>query len=165
MSTLGPAPPWPQVLRAYYCGHLGKYLPGKAAVIVIRAALLKGTGMSASSAAVTVTVESATCMWTGALLAILLYPSLEARLPDLITARAAEPLLRAAMLVVVLASGIAGLAVLVRSYERVANLLGTPEKTAAQERGFLRTSVVGAVVFLAAWWIQGLTLGLTIQAV
>ena len=165
LSTLGPAPPWPHVLRAYYCGHLGKYLPGKAAVIVIRAALLKETGVSASSAAVTVAVESATYMWTGALLAILLYPSIESHWPELIASRSAEPLLRAAMLVVVLGGGVSGLAVLVRSYERVANLLGTPAKPADQERGFLRTSVVGAVVFLAAWWIQGLTLGLTIQAV
>jgi uncharacterized membrane protein YbhN (UPF0104 family) len=165
LSTLGPAPLWLHVLRAYYCGHLGKYLPGKAAVIVIRAALLKQSGVSASSAAVTVAVESATYMWTGALLAILLYPSVEAHLPELITARAAEPLLRAAMLVVVLCGGVAGLAVLVRSYERVANLLETPDNPAQQKRNFLRASIVGAVIFLAAWWMQGLTLGLTIQAV
>ncbi len=167
LSTLGTAPPWPQVLRAYYCGHLGKYLPGKAAVIVIRAALLKQAGVSASAGAVTVTVtvESATYMWIGALLAITLYPSIESHLPEPIAAHFAEPLLRAAMFVVVLGGGIAGLAALVRSYERVANLLGTPAKTADQDRGFLRASVVGAVAFLAAWWIQGLTLGLTIQAV
>jgi uncharacterized membrane protein YbhN (UPF0104 family) len=165
LSTLGPAPPWPQLLRAYYCGHLGKYLPGKAAVIVIRAALLRETGVSASSAAVTVTVESATYMWIGALLAILLYPSIAPHWPEPIVSRAAEPLLRAAMLVVVLAGGIAGLAVVARSYERVANLLERAERAAEQERGFLRTSIVGAAVFLGAWWIQGLTLGLTIEAV
>jgi hypothetical protein len=142
-------------------------VPGKAAVIVIRAALLKQTGVSASAAAVTVTVtvESATYMWIGALLAITLYPSIESHLPEWIAARAAEPFLRAVMFVVVLGGGIAGLSALVRSYERVANLLGTPAKPVDQERGFLRASVAGAVVFLAAWWIQGLTLGLTIQAV
>jgi hypothetical protein len=165
LSTLGPRPPWPQVLRAYYCGHLGKYLPGKAAVIVIRAALLKESGVSASSAAVTVTLESAACMWVGALLAILLFPSIEAHGSDLIAFPALEPWLGAALFAIVLAGGVAGLAVVVRGYERVAGLLKPQDKSAVRQGGLLRTSVVSAAVFLGAWWIQGLTLGLTILAV
>ena len=165
LSTLGPAPPWPQLLRAYYCGHLGKYLPGKAAVIVIRAALLKQSGISASSAAVTVTVESAAYMWTGAMLAILLSPLIAPHWPGMPGSSAAQPVLRAVLFVVVLAGGVAGLAVLVRSYERVARLVKTKNEASESQRGFLRTSLGGALAFLAAWWIQGLVLGFTILGI
>ncbi|HEY2253962.1 MAG TPA: hypothetical protein VGH74_22960, partial [Planctomycetaceae bacterium] len=41
MAALGATAPWAQVTRAYYCGHLGKYVPGKGMPIVIRSAFLK----------------------------------------------------------------------------------------------------------------------------
>ena len=44
--TLG----WWPLLRAYFCGHLGKYIPGKAGVLVIRAGLLKSSGVPAATA-------------------------------------------------------------------------------------------------------------------
>ncbi len=39
MAALGAPAPWPQVTRAYFCGTLGKYVPGKGVAIVIRSAL------------------------------------------------------------------------------------------------------------------------------
>ena len=60
LSSLGITAPWAQVIRAYYCGHLGKYVPGKAAVLVIRSALLRDAGVAGPSAALTVTVETLT---------------------------------------------------------------------------------------------------------
>src|SRR5579859_7399576 len=38
MSALGAPAPWRQVTRAYFCGTLGKYVPGKGVAIVIRSA-------------------------------------------------------------------------------------------------------------------------------
>jgi hypothetical protein len=167
ISNLGITLPWPQVFRSYYCGHLGKYLPGKAAAIVIRTALIREAGVPAAAAALTVTVESLTYMWAGTLLVILFFPSLAPHLPASIAAEAADPLRRAALLILVLGGGVAGLAVLVRSYDRLMRMVrgaaadSSPSRPAAP----VRTSLAGVAVFLAAWWIQGLTLGLTIQAV
>jgi uncharacterized membrane protein YbhN (UPF0104 family) len=167
VASLGAAPPWPQVLRSYYCGHLGKYLPGKAAAIVIRAALIRDAGVPAAVAALTVTVESLTYMWAGTLLVVLLFPSLAPHLPVWVSVGTADPLLRAALVLLVLCGGAAGMAVLTRSYDRLAALFrsGHPESIPARHAVPVQTSLMGVAVFLPAWWIQGLTLGLTIQAV
>lgn len=167
ISNLGVTPPWSQVFRSYYCGHLGKYLPGKAAAIVIRAALIKDSGVPAAAAALTVTVESVTYMWAGTFLAIVLYPSLAPHLPESIAALAADPIRRAVLAILVVSGGLAGLALLTRNDHRLIDMFRSSEGAAArtQTGSPVRTSLAGAVVFLAAWWIQGLTLGLTIQAV
>lgn len=59
-------------LRAYYIGHIGKYAPGKAMVIVIRAGLLRGGGTTATAATVAVFFETLTTMGIGAALAVVL---------------------------------------------------------------------------------------------
>ena len=40
LTALGQSVPWLTTLRAYYLGHLGKYVPGKALVVVIRVATI-----------------------------------------------------------------------------------------------------------------------------
>lgn len=59
-----------ETLRAYYIGHIGKYAPGKAMVIVIRAGLLRGGGTTATAATVAVFFETLTTMGIGAALAV-----------------------------------------------------------------------------------------------
>ena len=93
MSALGANAPWPQAARAYYCGHLGKYVPGKGAAIVIRSALLKDCDVPGTTAALTVTIEALTCIWVGSLLAIGLFPTLAPGMPPSIAAAAAYPIL------------------------------------------------------------------------
>ncbi len=167
MATCGATPPWPQVLRSYYCGHLGKYFPGKAAAIVIRAALLKEAGVSATTAALTVTAESVTYMGAGALLVLMLYSWLAPHLPEGVAVAVANPLVRLGLVAAVLCGGLVGLAVLIRIYRRLlAASVGTPQNATPPNAGSpLRTGLTGILVFLVAWWIQGLTLGLTIRAV
>lgn len=58
-----------QTLRAYYVGHLGKYVPGKAMVVILRAGLIRGEGVDTSLAAVSVFFETLTMMSTGAFMA------------------------------------------------------------------------------------------------
>ncbi len=62
-------------MRAYYIGHLGKYVPGKAMVVVLRAGLLQPGGARVSVAAAAVFFETLTMMavgafWAAAILAI-----------------------------------------------------------------------------------------------
>ena len=58
-----------QTLRAYYVGHLGKYVPGKAMVVILRTGLIRGQGVDTALAAVSVFFETLTMMSTGALMA------------------------------------------------------------------------------------------------
>lgn len=62
--------PWKRAsLRAYFVGHLGKYVPGKALVVVIRTALIRSRRVDATVAATSVFVETLTLMAVGALVA------------------------------------------------------------------------------------------------
>lgn len=66
---------WPRpmdVIRAYYIGHLGKYVPGKAMVVVIRTVMLREKQVNTTVAAVTVVYETLTMMAVGAAIAALL---------------------------------------------------------------------------------------------
>ena len=56
-------------VRAYLIGHLGKYVPGKAMVVVIRVALVVPHGARAASAAIATLYETLVMMASGALLA------------------------------------------------------------------------------------------------
>lgn len=69
LAELGPKPRWGETLRAYLIGHLGKYVPGKATVILIRAGLLRGSGASATAATLGVFYETLSTLALGACLA------------------------------------------------------------------------------------------------
>lgn len=69
LAAMGNAPPARHLLRAYFIGHLGKYVPGKALVVVLRAGLLRDAGTNVKTAAVTVLYETLTMMAVGAALA------------------------------------------------------------------------------------------------
>jgi len=65
-------------LRAYYLGHLGKYLPGKAWALFLRSSLVHGHGVSAGMAALTSFYEVLTTMAAGVLVAAILFAVLGA---------------------------------------------------------------------------------------
>jgi hypothetical protein len=73
LRSLGQRPAVLPAIRAYYLGHLGKYLPGKAWALVIRAGLARGPGVSVGVAGVTSLYEVLTTMAGGALLAAVLF--------------------------------------------------------------------------------------------
>ncbi len=58
-----------ETLRAYYIGHLGKYVPGKAMVVVLRAGLIHSHRVDPGIAAASVFAETLTMMAVGAGLA------------------------------------------------------------------------------------------------
>lgn len=58
------------LIRAYFCGSLGKYIPGKAAVILIRSALLKKQGVSFVRASIASIVEAGAVMLVGCVVTI-----------------------------------------------------------------------------------------------
>lgn len=62
-------PGWWNAMRAYYVGHLGKYVPGKAFVVVIRAAMIGSERVDIGVAALATFVETLTLMAVGGVIA------------------------------------------------------------------------------------------------
>ena len=171
MAVLGAVAPWPQAVRAYYCGHLGKYVPGKGAALVIRSALLKDCQVPGTTAVLTATIEALTCMWVGLLMTIALYPALAHGLPTSLAGTVGHPILRWCVFAGVACGGLWAFAAMMRSHGPLADWFhGLPKEPAAAGatpvgRPTISITLAGIIGFVAAWWIQGLTLGLTIQAV
>jgi hypothetical protein len=84
MRTLGQRPPFLVALRAYYIGHMGKYLPGKAWALFLRGSLVRGPGVPLGLATVTAFYEVLVTMSAGvlvtAVLSVLLLPPSDTRL-------------------------------------------------------------------------------------
>ncbi|OWK47205.1 hypothetical protein FRUB_00904 [Fimbriiglobus ruber] len=74
LRSQGAHVPWIVGIRAYFVSQFGKYVPGKAWVLVLRVGLLHGYGLSPATVAVTATYETLTSMAAGALLGICLLP-------------------------------------------------------------------------------------------
>jgi uncharacterized membrane protein YbhN (UPF0104 family) len=58
-----------ETLRAYFIGHLGKYVPGKAMVVALRTGLIRSRRVDTGIAAVSVFFETLTMMTVGAFIA------------------------------------------------------------------------------------------------
>lgn len=73
VRSLGANPSLRSVMAAQLIGHLGKYVPGKAMVIVLRAAILNRSGAKVSirAATIAITIETLTVIATGAMLALM----------------------------------------------------------------------------------------------
>lgn len=76
LQAMGQQPEWLASLRAFYIGHLGKYVPGKAMVVVLRTSLVRSPRVQAAAAAVSVFVETLTMMAVGGLTAAVLLGAL-----------------------------------------------------------------------------------------
>ncbi len=68
LRILGQRPRLLETLRAYYIGHLGKYVPGKAMVVILRAGLVRSARVDAGVAAAAVFLETLTMMAVGGFL-------------------------------------------------------------------------------------------------
>ncbi len=69
LLVLGQSPRLSESIRAYYISHLGKYVPGKAMVLILRAGLIRSGRVSTAVAAVSTFPETLTMMAVGAFLA------------------------------------------------------------------------------------------------
>jgi hypothetical protein len=76
LGHLGERPPLGVALRAYFIGHLGKYLPGKAWALFLRASLVHRGGVRLGLATLTSFYEVLTTMAAGALVAAVLFAAL-----------------------------------------------------------------------------------------
>jgi uncharacterized membrane protein YbhN (UPF0104 family) len=73
MRHLDQPAPLPTTFRAYFVGQLGKYVPGKALALVLRAGFMRGAGTSVGLAGLTAFYEVLVTMAAGAFVALLLF--------------------------------------------------------------------------------------------
>jgi uncharacterized membrane protein YbhN (UPF0104 family) len=64
--VMGQRPRWRETMRAHWIGHLGKYIPGKAMVVVLRTGLVYSERVNRTAAATSVFIETLTMMAVGA---------------------------------------------------------------------------------------------------
>lgn len=157
--------------RAYYCGHLGKYVPGKATVLIIRSVLVKDRGARAGAAALTSTYETLAMIGVGAAVALALSPSILTtahwrKLPEWSQPVHAYPVLIPA---VVAMTGLVSLPMIARLFTWVAVKM-TPrdignDQVARTARIDTRLLLAGCVAYVFAWMLHGLSLGFTLKAI
>jgi uncharacterized membrane protein YbhN (UPF0104 family) len=155
--------------RAYYCGHLGKYVPGKATVLILRSAMLKDRGVLVSVSVLTATCETLMMMATGTALAVALLPWLIrpeqlADWPAWLRSVVATPWLPGVI--------VAGVCLLLSPL--IASLLTwlavkfTPKGILEGESRVRITPklvIQGLAAFAGSWIMHGLSLGLSVRAV
>jgi hypothetical protein len=151
-------------LRAYFISQMGKYVPGKVLVIVIRIAMLGKIGISKTAVGITAAYESLVWAGAGAAVGVLLLPaSLWDGLSAQVRARGGEPPeLHRAWLILPLALAPIGLVGLNRFINRV-NRWRKGTNAAQLPRVKLHMVVYGLAFDAMGWLVLGFALMLTLN--
>ncbi|QVL32015.1 hypothetical protein KIH39_24795 [Telmatocola sphagniphila] len=142
-------------ITAYFISQLGKYIPGKIWVILIRVTMLGTSGKSRTIVAVTATFEALTSMATGGFIAALLLPLLSL---DLTKFGAKNSSLVAIALLPV------GLVFLNRLIYVMVKRQSQSGETDIPLMSF-RTMLLGILQAAVGWLFLGLSLWMTMQAI
>lgn len=176
LARMGDHIAWRPLLRAYYCGHLGKYVPGKALVPIIRGQMVATAGGRFRAGVLAVVYDSLVFMGVGAEVTVALLPFLIpkdlAKAPALLRYLAEQPwgrwlldhpvVLPAVVLIVVLAS----LPLVARLFAFAATKLAPLENDQSLSRRIDTPLIAqGFVVFVIAWVIHGISLWAVLRGV
>ncbi|NLF72408.1 MAG: flippase-like domain-containing protein [Candidatus Anammoximicrobium sp.] len=156
LEAMGQRPLWLASLRAYYTGHLGKYLPGKALVVVIRSGMIRSPRVDTSVAVTAVFVETLTMMAVGAFTAAAILGVLYRNQVWLV------------LLSIGLMIGIGGPTV-PPVFRRLVRMVGVKKVNPDIDRALAgldsRLMLFGWVINVAGWGLMGLSLWLTLRAI
>jgi uncharacterized membrane protein YbhN (UPF0104 family) len=152
LRVFGQRPAPVATVRAYYLGHLGKYVPGKAWALLLRGVMVRGPHVELSVAILTAFYEVLTTMAAGALLAVVLFawePPVDVDLP-------LNPLLLGAVL-----AGLVGVPLLPGVFNRLVRRLAARFRTVEAfrvPRLRVRTLLEGLAAMGCGWAILGVSL-------
>lgn len=156
LEAMGQRPRFRQTVRAFFAGHLAKYVPGKAMVVVVRAGLIRGPRVDTTVAATSVFVESLTLMAVGAVVA--------AALLALLLRHQQELMISA--LIVAVASGLPTLPPVFRRLVRLLQVHRAGPKIEVALRGLdWRLILWGWGIISLEWALFGVSLWMTLLAV
>lgn len=159
MRVFGERPRVAATLRAYYIGHLGKYVPGKAWALLLRGNLVRGSGVKLGVAILTGFYEVLTTMASGALIAAVLF----ALQPPDASGLTVHPVLVGVMLL-----GLLGVPLLPAVFNRLVARLAARFQTVESFRlPRLRGATLAAGLGLTGcgWLLMGASLWAMVQAV
>ena len=180
LRMLGADPPFLLTLQAYYCGHLGKYVPGKAAALVIRSAMLKLAHVPVGVSAVSATLETLGVMGVGLAIALALAPfTLPAaawqRLPEWLAPLQEQQwlgpgLVAVSVLIVVPLVSLGLVKIAARASWQIALLKSDTAALAASVPearigDVTKLLLIGTVAFIPTWVLHGLSLGCVLHAI
>ena len=156
LRKLGQSPTFYESIRAYYIGHLGKYVPGKAMVVVIRAGLVRSDRVKTSVAVGSVFLETLTMMAVGAMIsAVLLFVFFRE-----------QTVLMFVALGLMLVSGLPVIPFFFRKIVKIAGAVkGDDEMNRDLSRFDMKTLLCGWGLMAVAWLFIGLSLCATINGV
>jgi uncharacterized membrane protein YbhN (UPF0104 family) len=156
LRKLGQKPTLYRSLRAYYIGHLGKYIPGKAMVVALRAGLIRDESVKTSVAVVCVFLETLTMMAVGAMIsAIFLIIFFHDQIQLMLVAFG-----------LMAVSGLPVVPFFFRKLVRIAGLVKTDEETLLALNHFdAKLLFCGIGLMTVAWFFLGVSLCTTICGV
>jgi uncharacterized membrane protein YbhN (UPF0104 family) len=156
LKKLGQNPTFYETLRAYYIGHLGKYMPGKAMVVALRAGLVQSDRVKTSVAVASVFLETLTMMAVGAMIsAILLFVFFRE-----------QTVLMLIALGLMVVSGLPVVPFFFRKIVKIAGAVkGDDEMNQALDRFNTKTLFCGWGLMAVTWLFLGLSLCATINGV
>jgi hypothetical protein len=140
---------------AYFAGHLGKYVPGKGLVVVIRAALLRDAKVSLATGAISCAHETLLMMATGALVAALLLP---------FVAHPINLYILVSVLVMLAGLGIPALPPAVSLWSRLVTRPFLKGESVSPYRCRWSTVGRGALLIAGGWFLMGLSLVAVLQS-
>ncbi|MBL7039241.1 MAG: flippase-like domain-containing protein [Pirellulaceae bacterium] len=156
LHAMGQRPRWLESLRAFYIGHLGKYVPGKALVVILRTGLIRSNRVDTSVAATSVFVETLTMMAVGAFVSAAILGAMY---------RDKTGLLLLAIVLMLCAGG----PTLPPIFRRLVRLVGVkkvnPDIDSALAGLDFRLMSFGWVTVALGWCLLGLSLWLTLRAI
>jgi uncharacterized membrane protein YbhN (UPF0104 family) len=177
LGHLGHRPPLAATFRAYFIGQLGKYVPGKALALVLRADLLRGVGVPAGLAGFASFYEVLVTMSAGAVLALLLFIVTD---PAGVLSGGGEALLALfnppwpeslnfdrltlVLLALVLCGMILG-PIYPAVFNRIVHLVTTPFRTGPAPRIRVAWLAEGLVMIAPCWLLFGVALACALHAV
>ncbi len=145
-----------EVLRAYYVSQIGKYVPGKALVIVLRAGLLDRPEVERTVVAASIFVDTLTSMACGALMAAA-------------TLAIAAPQQRLAIVSALGMLAVTGVPAMPRVLARLASWLGVtrinPRATERLRGVPWQTLALGWLCSAVSWLMYGLSLWAVLRAI
>lgn len=168
MRVLGSDPDWRATLRAYYCGHLGKYAPGKAAVLVVRSGMLKAEGVPVTTAVISITIETLAAMGVGLAIGIalggyVLPADAWALLPEVMLVLRDQPWLGPLLVVVATVACVTlGAKALVNLAMKLSRVQASDPQ---QQRDLARVLWNGTYALIPTWLLHGLSLACILIAV
>lgn len=156
LLSMGQRPNWASTVRAFYVGHLGKYVPGKAMVIVIRTGMIRCAAVDTTVAATSIFIETLTMMAVGSMVSAALLACLLRQ----------HSTLAVSSLVLMVA---AGLPTFPPVFRRVVRFLRVHRASAAMDQALdglnWRLVVFGWAIITVEWLMFGVSLWATLCAV